>query len=132
MPYTLLRAYDNYVYANMQLGLLQDGGIDCHLKDEYTVTIDPFLSPALGGIKLMVESEQAVEAERLLLDAENDWLKTVPCPNCGEYELSKQINTRTFRTLLGKLRSMILNGQEQEVKMEYRCAACNKSFPEIA
>jgi hypothetical protein len=46
--------------------MLQDSGINCHLKDEYTITIDPLLSPALGGIKLMVAGSQLERALELL------------------------------------------------------------------
>jgi hypothetical protein len=71
MEFVRVRAYDNYVYANMQLGMLQADGITCYLKDEYTVTIDPLLSPALGGIKLMVQESQLTQAEALLKEVED-------------------------------------------------------------
>jgi putative signal transducing protein len=61
-----IQAYDNYIYANIVLARLQDSGISCHLKDEYTITIDPLLSPALGGIKLMVAESQVERALRVL------------------------------------------------------------------
>ncbi len=32
----------------------EEEGINCWLKDENTVTIDPILTNAIGGIKLMV------------------------------------------------------------------------------
>ena len=49
-----IRAFDNYLSAHIVLARLQDSGINCHLQDEHTITIDPLLGPALGGIKLMV------------------------------------------------------------------------------
>jgi hypothetical protein len=61
-----IQAYDNYIYAHIVLARLQDSGISCHLKDEYTITIDPLLSPALGGIKLMVAESQVERALRVL------------------------------------------------------------------
>jgi hypothetical protein len=51
--------------------MLQDAGINCHLKDEYTITIDPLLSPALGGIKLMVAGSQLERALELLAETGN-------------------------------------------------------------
>jgi hypothetical protein len=59
-------AYDNYIYAHIVLARLRDAGINCHLKDEFTITIDPLLSPALGGIKLMVAQSQVGRALELL------------------------------------------------------------------
>ena len=50
--------------------MLQEEGINCYLKDELTITVDPFLSPALGGMKLMVEDSQADRATELLKETE--------------------------------------------------------------
>ena len=71
MDYIQVRSYDNYIYANIVLSMLQDSGINCHLKDEYTITIDPLLSPALGGIKLMVAGSQLERALELLAETGN-------------------------------------------------------------
>lgn len=66
MNFVHLRSFDNYINANIQLGMLQDEGINCHLRDEYITTIDPLLSNAIGGMKLMVYETQAQRAMRLL------------------------------------------------------------------
>ena len=66
MKFIEICSFDNYVTANIVLGMLQESGINCHLKDEYTVTIDPFLSPALGGMKIMVYEEQYERAKGLI------------------------------------------------------------------
>lgn len=66
MNYIQLRSFDNYINANIQLGMLQDKGINCHLIDEYIITLDPLLSPAIGGMKLMVYETQAQRAKELL------------------------------------------------------------------
>ena len=55
MKFIPIWSYDNYVPAHIAMGRLKEEGIDCWLKDENTVTIDPILSNAVGGIKLMVE-----------------------------------------------------------------------------
>ena len=71
MDYIQVRSYDNYIYAHIVLSMLQDAGINCYLKDEYTITIDPLLSPALGGIKVMVVSSQLERALELLMETGN-------------------------------------------------------------
>jgi len=71
MNFVQLRSFDNYINANIQLGMLQDKGINCHLQDEYIITIDPLLSPAIGGMKLMVYETQAQRALKLLEEVEN-------------------------------------------------------------
>ena len=72
MEFVQVRAFDNYIYAHITLSMLQDAGINCHLMDEFTVTVDPFLSPALGGMKLMVYASQAEHALRLLDEADRN------------------------------------------------------------
>ncbi|MBS1566864.1 MAG: DUF2007 domain-containing protein [Bacteroidetes bacterium] len=131
MNYVLLRAYDNYVYANMQLLLLQDHGINCHLADEHTVTIDPLLSPAIGGIKLLVTASQLERAEQVLDSAERQWLSTVPCPACGQKSLRKEISIKEFPGLWGKLKSMLANGEEREVKKRFVCDSCGAAFRDL-
>ena len=56
MNFVLLQSYDNYISAHIAMGRLEEDGINCWLKDENTVTINPILTNAIGGIKLMVES----------------------------------------------------------------------------
>jgi len=116
----------------MQLSLLQEHGINCHLKDEHTITIDPLLSPAIGGIKLMVAEPQIARAEQILADTEREWLQTVACPSCGQYDLHKEVRVKTFPGLWGKLKSLLINGQEQEVIIVFVCAHCKTEFNELA
>lgn len=46
--------------------MLEAEGIECFLKDELTVQVDPFYSNALGGAKLQVKSKDADQAIDLL------------------------------------------------------------------
>jgi hypothetical protein len=61
-------SYDNYIAAHIAMGRLEDENIRCWLKDENTVTIDPLLTYAVGGIKLMVSSAQISRAREILND----------------------------------------------------------------
>ena len=131
MNFVNIASYDNYVTANMQLGMLQEEGINCHLKDEHTITIDPLLSPAIGGMKLMVAEPQVERARQILAQAETAWLQTVACASCGQHALQKVVNVTEYSTLWGKLKSMLANGQEQEVKKYYQCNNCRHQFDEL-
>ncbi len=66
MKFVLLASYDNYLSAHISMNRLRAEFINCHLQDEYTVSIDPLLSNAVGGIKLMVAEAQAVRAAEIL------------------------------------------------------------------
>ena len=70
MKYVLLVSFDNYVPAHIAMGRLREEYINCYLQDEYSVTIDPFLSNAIGGIKLMVAESQAERAREILKEEE--------------------------------------------------------------
>jgi Putative prokaryotic signal transducing protein len=72
MNYVNLRSFSNYIHANIQMGMLQDKGINCHLQDEYIITLDPLLSPAIGGMKLMVYETQVGRAKELLDDVDRN------------------------------------------------------------
>ena len=61
-----IAAFDDYISAHIALGRLKDEYINCYLQDENTVTIDPLLSNAIGGIKLMVAAPQAERALQIL------------------------------------------------------------------
>jgi hypothetical protein len=77
MNFIQLRSFDNYINAHIQLEMLRSEGINCHLADEYTITIDPLLSPAIGGMKLMVDTTQAELAQELLDEADNNHLRVI-------------------------------------------------------
>ncbi len=62
MKFIQIQSFDNYFEAHVVMGSLQEENIACWLKDEYSVTIDPLLLNAIGGIKLMVAEAQAERA----------------------------------------------------------------------
>lgn len=66
MEFVVLDVYDNYIPAHITMGRLEAEGIICWLKDENTVTIDPLLAIAVGGIKLMVAKHQEERARDIL------------------------------------------------------------------
>jgi DNA-directed RNA polymerase subunit RPC12/RpoP len=128
MQLVAIRTYDNYVNANLELGVLKQAGINCHLQDEHTITIDPLLSPAIGGIKLMTQKEDALTAIKLLNENDQHYLETLPCPACNHKTIQKVTIRKTFTTLGGKLLSILLNGQTVEERKIYKCYHCGKCF----
>ncbi len=131
MEFVQLRSFDNYIEANIVLSMLMAANINCHLKDENLVTIDPFLSPAIGGMKLMVHHSHAERAWELLDEAEEQYLKSIPCPVCRAHALKAVSIAREHKCKLGALVSMLLNGQSVEVKKIYKCSACGYDFKEL-
>lgn len=66
MDFITIRTFQNYFSAHIFLTRMKSSGIDCFLKDEFTVTVDPILSNAVGGIKLVVRKEDEEAANELL------------------------------------------------------------------
>jgi len=87
MEMVTLKTFDNYFTANIMLTKMQDAGIRCYLFDENTVTLDPMLSNAIGGIKLVADKQDANAAIEMLRQFEKEYLSAVPCPNCAANEV---------------------------------------------
>ena len=117
--------------ANMTLGLLEENDINCHLKDENIVMIDPFLSPAVGGIKLMVANVQFDRAVEIIKDAEDIYIKQIPCTICKNYSLSTEEKIDSPQTFWGKLKNQLAYGQTVTYQKRYRCNNCNILFAQL-
>ena len=76
-----VRSYDNYLPASIMSQRLEAEGIKVYLKDEHTVTIDPILSNAIGGVKVMVYKEQLQRALELINGFEKQYLESITCIN---------------------------------------------------
>ena len=131
MTYKQIASYDNFLLANMTLGLLQENNVNCYLKDEHIVTVDPLLSPAVGGIKLLVEENDFADAEGLIKDAEAAYLKEIPCPNCKSLSLVVEEKTDTPTGFWDKLKNQVAYGQTSTYSKMYRCENCKRLFSEL-
>ncbi len=117
--------------ANMTLGLLEENDINCHLQDENIITIDPFLSPAVGGIKLMVADVQYDRALGIIKEAEDIYLKQIPCSICKNYSLVAEDKINNPQTFWGKLKNQLAYGQTETYQKLYRCNNCNNLFDQL-
>ncbi|MBD0283998.1 MAG: DUF2007 domain-containing protein [Flavisolibacter sp.] len=131
MNFVEIRSFDNYIEANIVLNRLRDANINCHLKDEHVITIDPLLSPAIGGMKLMVHPAHVQRAWDMLEDAEKQYLKSIPCPVCKAHALTTVSIRKKHRCKLAALASMLLNGNSVEITKYYKCTACGYDFKEL-
>src|SRR3978361_1171641 len=104
-------SFDNYMIANMTLGMLEENGINCHLKDEHIITIDPLLNSAVGGIKLMVAEVQKARAIEIIKEAENDYLSEIACPVCKKTGLAAEEKINKPAGFWGKLKNQVAYGQ---------------------
>jgi phage FluMu protein Com len=131
MNFKVIATYDNFLVANMTLGLLQENNINCHLKDENIVTVDPLLNPAVGGIKLMVDENDYNAALGLIKDAEAAYLKEIPCPYCKLFSLVVEEKINKPDSLWGKIKNLIAYGQTETYSKNYRCQSCKSLLTEL-
>lgn len=124
MKFVQLRAYDEYITANLRLQQLEAEGIRCYLQDENTVTIDPILSNAIGGIKLMVYEEQWQRANELLHAIEENYRKSAVCPRCGASDIHLVTNTKKAGNWLSAIVTWLAGSYAVGMSQVYKCFNC--------
>ena len=124
MELVVLRTFNNYFSANILLTRLRSAGIECYLKDEYTVTVDPFLSNAIGGIKLVVKKEHLEEVSKVLRDFDDAYRKSALCPRCGSHEI-ELVPKRTTANMVAAILSWIFSDYAVSAENVYQCQVCN-------
>ena len=132
MQPVIIRTFDNYFSASIMLSRLHADGIECYLKDEYTVTIDPILTNAVGGIKLVVKDQDEEAVKKLLAAYEAEYMKSACCPKCGSNSftfIAKPGLTNFVTAILTWLLSNYAVAQDYV----YHCEECgyeNEHLPE--
>ena len=118
-----IQTFDNYFNANIQLTRLRAAGIECYLKDEYTITIDPLLSTALGGIKLMVRKSEAEKVLKLIREMNASADAQLLCPRCGSSRFI-QVPKRSAENIMAAIATWIFSSYAVSVENVYQCMDC--------
>jgi hypothetical protein len=129
--FTRVRSYDNYIPANMILSRLEQEGIRAYLQDEHTVTIDPIISNAIGGIKLMVLNDQLERALALIAGFEAEYLKAGACPRCQSTNVRFLIEPETSRNWLRSMIDKFSGIYGTGSRGIYHCYDCGNEFAEL-
>ena len=130
MDYLLLRSFDNYLSASITLARLDEEGITCYLKDEYTVTIDPMLSNAIGGIKLMVFPDDFEEAKALLDAYDKQYRSSLTCPQCGSHDV-EYISKPGVKNWITAITSWLFSSYALAAEQVYHCYECAFEFTDL-
>ncbi|HAN65536.1 MAG TPA: hypothetical protein DCQ34_04335 [Chitinophagaceae bacterium] len=123
MELVTLKTFDQYFSAHILSARLEDAGIQVYLLDEHTVTIDPILTNAIGGIKLAVAKEDEQAARELLGLYEEEARGRSHCPNCGGHQFLL-LPARKPGNILLALFTWIFSGFAVAGKQLYRCQDC--------
>lgn len=130
MNFVRIKTFDNYIEANMIAGILENEGIPSFLQDEFTVTIDPILSNAVGGIKLVVPESDAERAVEILQSEEERKRKLMACPKCGAQNV-EYISVAKPGNWLTAITTFILGSYAAAPDKKYHCFTCGYEFDSI-
>ncbi|MBC7423024.1 MAG: hypothetical protein H7334_06160 [Ferruginibacter sp.] len=124
MDLVTVKTFDSYFVANIILGRLHAEGVECYLKDEVTVTIDPILTNAIGGIKLVVRKENAAAVKQILDSYDAQYLLAATCPKCGEHAFT-YIAKPGVTNFLTAILTTIFASYAVAPNYVYQCGNCN-------
>lgn len=124
MSFITVRSFDNYIDANIILAKLQQEGIHCFLQDEYTVTIDPILTNAIGGIKLVVPPNEVKQAKAMLEVFDAERRQQLKCPSCNSHNIEYISNPKRSGNWLSALLSFSFTSYAVSIKKTYHCFDC--------
>ena len=130
MDFVVINAYNNYIDAHIARGVLEEEGINCWLKDENTVTIDPILTNAVGGIKVMVYKEQAERAWEILSNLKKEQQQSVVCPKCGSHNIELVSTPRKAINWISAITTFFLGDFAMTIDKVNHCFDCKHEFPQ--
>lgn len=132
MELIVVRTFSNYFSANILLTKLRDLGVQCYLKDEYTVTMDPLLTNAVGGIKLVINKEDTDEVWALMKQFDEEYRRNAVCPKCGSHDIDL-VPKRSPANMITAILSWLFSDYAVSAENVYQCGTCgfeSKVLPE--
>ena len=131
MNFLQLRSYDSYITANLHLQQLEAEGIRAYLQDENTVTINPALSAAIGGIKLVVYEAQFSRAVEIINAIEDTYRQSLPCPRCGSLTIHSVTDTKNAVNWFSAIITSLFGNYAVSVNTIYRCFTCGYEMDQL-
>ena len=128
MNFIVAQVYNNYIDANIIMGRLEEEGINCWLKDENTVTINPIWTNAVGGIKLMVPETQAERAFELLRQFRAELQAVLKCKRCGSVNVDLVSTPRKASNWVSALFGFLFLSFAAGIDKVYHCFDCGFEF----
>jgi hypothetical protein len=124
MQLVTVQSFDNYFNASIILTRLQSDGVECWLKDENTVTLDPMLSNAIGGIKIQVKKKDEARVIKLLRGYYIEYMLSATCPQCGSNSFSQVTKPKASNYLTAVL-TWLFTSYAVAAEYVYQCGNCS-------
>lgn len=133
-----IASYPQPIEAHIAKGRLEAEGILCFLGDENIVSVHPFYSNAVGGVKLKVREAEAERAVEILEQIRGEEAapntfsaedhepqpNTVICPNCG----SEDAYTTRFSRKIFALSLALFGFPLPFISRTFHCPACGHEW----
>ena len=134
MEFITIRTFDNSIEARLFSSKLESMGITCFLENESTMTLDPLLNYAIGGIQVTVEKHNYDLAKRLaeeysqhpIVDQDG---KTTACPKCKSSQIDNGYSKiDDAKSVFGIILGLMFFVVPFLDRNKYRCTQCNHIF----
>ena len=132
--FVVLRTFDNPIQAYMCKAILGDCRINSFIFDENIIVLNPLLSQAVGGIKLVVYSNNFDLANSIIENIDkkpftNELLEVIKCSKCQSQDIFNGFKSfKGFKGILSALVSFIFVAYPIYFQRVYRCKKCGFEF----
>ena len=134
MSLITIKVFDNPIEANILKARLEMEGVDVFLFDEHTVGLNPLYNITVGGIKMKINQDDFLIAQKILEQIDetpltNDQDEVVKCPRCGStnfYEHFKSMKSKTG--IAAAVLSFFTGTYPLYYDNVFRCKDCEKEW----
>lgn len=130
MQLVTIRTFDLLIPAQLLKGQLEAAGFHPFLADAFTVSIDPILTNAVGGIKLQVPETELPEVSQWLDDYDTAYRQAASCPQCGHAGMD-QLPGRSLLNRVSAFFTWFFSSYALSAEQVYRCPNCGFETPEL-
>ncbi len=124
-----IATFPDALKAQIMRGRLEAEGIPAFIADEHTITNQPYLYMAYGGVRLQVAEQDQSRAQAVINTREPLPVDSTPellpdqCPNCHSGKVT-ETTSATKSSLLTFLRNLLLSRSPQPLVRRFSCSNC--------
>lgn len=124
-----IATFPDALKAQIMRGRLEAEGIPAYIADEHTITNQPFLYMAYGGVRLQVAEQDRNRAQAVLntndllpVEATPEYLPD-QCPNCHSDKVVETTSAAN-QSFLTIIRNLFIARQPQALVRRFTCNNC--------
>ena len=126
-----IATFPDALKAQIMRGRLEAEGIPAFIADEHTITNQPYLSMAYGGVRLQVMDNYYNQALEIIgtqnpfsiLNAATEQRSTQQCPNCHSEKI-EEVNSSAKPSFLTFLRNLLTSRTSEVGVRRFSCHNC--------